>query len=318
MAAKRNYYETLGVAKSASSEEIKKSYKKLARQYHPDLNPNNKEAEAKFKEISEAYAVLSDDEKRAKYDRFGSGSFGSDFDKAWSQYRTGTAGGTGGFGYNYDMGGGGAGASGFNFDLSDILGDLFGGGREARGTSRAGRGGYQRMRQPQDLEHETRLSFLEAVNGSERALSIGDSVIDVKIPKGVDNGSKIRIAGKGVDGGDLYLIIRVDQHPFLKRNGLNLEMNLPISLKEAVLGGTISVPTIWGTVDLKVPALSSSGQKLKLKGKGIEDPKTRDRGDQIVVLQVMVPKLSSKHHKELEEVVENFPDDTSIRKNLHI
>lgn len=303
MAANKNYYDTLGVSKSASEDEIKKAYKKLARKYHPDLNPNNKEAESKFKDISEAYAVLSDSEKRSKYDRFGSGNFGNDFDRAWQQAHTQ------GGGFDYQQMGN------MGFDLGDILGDIFGMGGGGFGGA-AGRGGRRRAHaQPQNLELDLHLSFLEAAQGTKRSIDASGSVIDVKIPKGVETGSKIRVAGKGQNGGDLILTCKVDSHPYFKRAGSNIELQLPISLKESLTGATVVVPTISGSVDLKIPSGASSGVKMKLKGKGIEDPKTHAHGDQIVILQVVVPKMPEKKREELLKVLSDVGDE-SVRSHF--
>lgn len=301
MAAKKNYYDILGVKKTADEKEIKSAYKKLARQYHPDLNPNNKDAEAKFKEISEAYAVLSDAQKRSQYDRFGSGNFGNDFERAWGQARQG-----GGFDPNR-MGD-------FGFDLGDILGDILMGG--AFGSSR-GRG-RARKAPPQDVEMELPLTLAESIEGTQKSLSVGPTIIDVKIPKGVETGSKIRVTGQGQHGGDLYLICKVLPHPHFKRVGQNIELNLPISLKEAIAGATVVVPTISGKVDLKIPAGASSGMKLKLKGKGLENAKSKEHGDQIVILQVVLPKFSDADRKGVLEALSSIPDDPSIRSNLSL
>lgn len=302
MAAKRNYYEVLGVSKSADESEIKKAYKKLARQYHPDLNPNNKDAEQKFKEVSEAYAILSDSEKRSKYDRFGSGNFGSDFDRAWQQSSRGGAGGID-FEQMGHMG----------FDLSDILGDLFmGGGLGGAGRSR----GRSQRPQPQNIEMELSLGFLESVLGAKKTFSTGDSLIDVMIPKGVEAGSKIRVAGKGKNGGDLYLVVKVEPHPYFKRVGDTIELNLPISLKEALAGGKVEVPTVHGPVDLKIPEGASSGMKMKLKGKGVEDRRSGKSGDQIITLQVTIPQMPTATRKKILEQLASAAEK-DIRAHFH-
>lgn len=299
MAAK-DYYKVLGIDRSSSEEQIKKAYKKLARQFHPDLNPNNPEAEKKFKEISEAYAVLSDTDKRAKYDRFGSGNFGDDFSKAWSQARTQ------GGGFDFSQ----MNDAGFGFNLNDLFGDLFGGGpRGARGAG---------SRTVQDLEMELPLTFVEAAMGAQKTISVNGALIDVKIPAGVENASKIRVSGKGQSGGDLYLVCRVSPHSFFKRSGDQIELSLPISLKEAIAGGAVAVPTLSGTVDVKIPAGSSSGQKLKLKAKGIFNPKTGKAGDQIVELQVVIPKLSDKHRKEILKALDAAIDEEHPRAHLGV
>ena len=279
-------------------EEIKKAYKKLARQYHPDLNPNNKEAEGKFKEVSEAYAVLSDADKRSKYDRFGSGNFGTDFDRAWQQSRSS------GGGFDFGQMGN------FGFDLGDILGDILMGGAF---------GGAGRARKPaaQNVETEVPLTFLEAVLGTKKTFSTGSSLIDVNIPRGVDSGAKIRVAGKGQNGGDLFLVCKVEPHAFFKRVGDDIELALPITLKEAIAGGKIEVPTIHGAVDLKIPENASSGMKMKLKGKGVDNKASGRVGDQIVTLQVAVPKLDSKVKKQVLEALSDI-EDKSIRTHLGV
>lgn len=301
MASTKNYYDILGVSKTADLNEIKKAYKKLARQYHPDLNPNNKEAEQKFKDVSEAYAVLSDTEKRAKYDRFGSGSFGGDFEKAWGQSWSNQG---------FDPSRMGS----FGFDLGDIFGDILMGGAFGGGGRKSHRAG--RRAAPRDVELELSLSFLESVGGAKKSIRVADSVIDVTIPQGVEDGAKIRLAQKGENGGDLYLICRVEPHPFFRRVGRNIEMTLPLSLKEALSGATVEVPTISGKVDLKIPAGSSSGLKMKLKGKGIENPKTKERGDQVVTIQVALPKLNESARQEMLSILEKLPEDAQLRSHF--
>jgi len=301
MAARKDYYKVLGVDKSADLQEIKKAYKKLAREYHPDLNPNKKEAEAKFKEVSEAYAVLSDSEKRAQYDRFGSGNFGDDFERAWGQSR-----GQGGFDYNR--------MSDFGFNFEDILGDILMGGAFGSGK----RSSFRKQPEPQNVEIELPLTFLEAAEGTQKGIQLANSVIDVKVPKGVETGSKIRVPGKGQNGGDLYLVCKITSHSYFKRVGDNVELTLPISLKESLKGATIAVPTISGSVDLRIPEGTVSGAKLKLRGKGFENPKTKERGDQIVNVQVVVPKLSADLRAKLLDVLESVPDDSSLRSQFSL
>lgn len=296
MAKGRDYYDVLGVSKSSSVDEIKKAYKKLARQYHPDLNPNNKDAEQKFKEISEAYAILSDPEKRSKYDRFGSSGVGNDFEKAWGQSWSNR-----GFDPNR--------MQDFGFDLGDILGDILMGGAFGSGK----RGGRSHRPQAQDAELELPLEFLEAATGCKKSIRAGKSVIEVKVPPGVESDSKIRVSGHGPNGGDLYLKCQVGEHSFFKRNGDNIELTVPISLREAIEGTTITVPTISGPVDLKIPANASSGMKMKLKAKGVENLKSKTKGDQIVTLQVAVPKVSGPAKESLLKALSQIPEDPSLR-----
>lgn len=296
----QDYYSILGVSRSASDEEIKKAYKKLARKYHPDLNPNDSEAESKFKEISEAYAVLSDPEKRGKYDRFGGSGFSDQFSQAWESAQRGQ-----GQGFNANR----MRDFGFNLNLDDVLGDIFMG---------AFSGARRSHPQSQDLETEAHISFIESIRGAERSVNVNGSVIDVKIPAGVSSGQKIRIPGKGQHGGHLYIKCIVDPHPLLQKRGSDLEMTLPISLRESLAGETVVVPTISGEVDLKIPQGASSGQKLKLRGKGIPNPKTGQAGDQIVRLQVVVPKLDKEQREQMLEVLEKVPEDPNLRKDIRL
>ncbi len=302
MPSKKNYYDVLGVSKTASVDEIKKAYKKLARQFHPDLNPNNKEAESRFKEISEAYAVLNDTDKRAKYDRFGSGNFGSDFDKAWQQSWSSHG------GFDSERMGN------MGFDLGDILGDIlmggaFGGGGRSRGRAH--------RPQPQNIEMDLALTFMESVRGAKKTFQANGTLIDVSIPRGVETGSKIRVAGKGQNGGDLILTCKVSPHPYFKRQGETIELTLPISLKEALSGVKVEVPTIHGSVDLKIPEGASSGLKMKLKEKGVHNQLNKKSGDQIVQIQVMVPELSSSEKKDLLETLAKVKDK-DVRGHLRL
>lgn len=293
-----DYYNVLGVEKGASEADIKKAYKQLARKYHPDLNHDNPEAEKKFKEISEAYAVLNDKDKRAKYDRFGSASFNQDFSNAWSNAWQG-----GGFNANR--------MNDFGFSFGDIFEDLFSGTR----------GGYGRGRprpQSQDLTANVEISFAESVHGASRGIDLGGSVIDVKIPAGVKDGAKIRVPGKGHAGGHLLLTVKVKPHQHFERKGLNVYLTLPVSLKEALEGASIEVPTIWGTVDLKIPVGANSGTKLKLGEKGFRDSKTKSMGDQIITLKVVVPELKEKVRKKIVEALEEVPQNSSIRAGLSL
>lgn len=298
--SRKDYYEILGVSKSADDAEIKKAYKKLARQYHPDLNPDNAEAEKRFKEISEAYAVLSDRQKRQQYDRFGSGGMGADWEAAWERARAGHQQGRG-----YDFSGTGFGGFGGKLDdiLSEIFAGSFGGARRAHPT-------------PQNLEMELPLPFIEAIKGTRKGIRLNNAQLEVNIPAGVETGSRIRVAGKGNNGGDLFLIIKVQDHAHFVRRGLDLEMTLPISLHEALLGESIEVSTLEGPVDLKLPCPASSGQKLKLKGKGIKDPKSNRRGDLFVKLQVMIPEMQDSARQEILKILETVEQPHGLRDQL--
>jgi curved DNA-binding protein len=295
--ATRDYYEVLGVGKNASDNEIKKAYRKLAMKYHPDRNPNKKEAEERFKELNEAYAVLSDKEKRKQFDTFGAEGFrqrftqedifrGFDFDEILS----GLFGGRG-------RRGAPSGRGGFDF------GDLFG-----------GRGGYQDMgRMPQrgeDILYELPITLEEAAFGGEKRVSFrkergGTEEISVKIPKGIASGKKLRVAGKGVEGknggppGDLYLQVSVMEHPIYNREENDLTVEKEITFSEAVLGTTVEVPTLDGIKKVKIPPGTQSHTKMRLKGLGLPHFQREGRGDEYVKVIVRVPKRVSEKIRTL-------------------
>jgi molecular chaperone DnaJ len=387
--AGRDYYAALGVAKDASQEAIKRSYRKLARKYHPDVNPGNKDAEEKFKSVSEAYDVLSDAEKRKIYDEFGEDGLKAGFDpeqarqfRQWQQAGFG-AGGRGGASYSYGPfpGGGAQGYSGFE----DIFGDLFGagGGAASSGATGPARG--------HDVESALEVDFITAVKGGTTRVSIqkeepctncngtgrvqtgtdtvcktckgtGQSrvaqgpfnfvqtcpdcegtgragekcsvcrgsgrvpetqTIDVKIPAGVDDGSRIRIAGKGQAGraggtsGDLYIVIRVRPHPVFKREGDNLNLELPVTVSEVMNGAEVSVPTPTGNVQLKIPPRSATGKRLRLKGKGVRNLKTKAVGDLYVTLRVQVPKTDDPDALNAALALERFYDG-DVRRDIRL
>ncbi len=307
----KDYYSILGIPKGSDVEEVRKAFKKLARKYHPDINPGDKKAEEKFKELSEAYEVLSNPDKKKKYDTYGSADF------------EGFPGGGGYQSYSYNPFGGGSGKTSTQFDLNDlgeIFGDIFTGGLGGMGgAKKRRRGGASPGFEPmgavrgKDLHFSVSLDFLEAVRGSEKKIRLPNGVtFNVKIPAGVDTGAKIRLQGKGEPGlhggeaGDLYIEPTVKDHPFFKRSGHDIEINLPITITESLEGGMVKVPTIDGNVDLKIPKNSQSGQKLRLKGKGIEDRKAGMRGDQYVHLQVMIPEdIDPKTREELLTVLKD-------------
>jgi len=375
----RDFYEILGVSKDASQDKIKKAYRKLARKWHPDINPGNKEAEQKFKEISRAYDCLGNEQKRKLYDEFGEDGLQAGFDaeKAreyakWSSFQqAGRAQGGEGFG-RYES-------------YEDIFGDFFGSGM--------GRGGFKSTvaARGRDVEHEMTIDLVSALKGFETELGmqkvttcpvcqgsgtdpnatistcpycggsgrqevaqgpmhftkpcphchghgqtgkpcanchgsgqgIGTEKIRVVIPKGVREGSRVRIAGKGEPGlnggapGDLYLIIHLNPHPFLKREGDDLLMEVPVTVGEAMAGGTIHIPTVDGPVNVKVPAGSQSGQTLRLKGKGATNVKTKQRGNLLVKLVVKVPRTDDK---EIIDTVKKMDSlyEQDVRSSIRI
>ena len=346
--AKRSYYEILGVEKNASEADIKKAYRTLARKYHPDVNPDDKTAEAKFKEASEAYAVLSDKEKREKYDRVGHDAF----DYQGDPFSPG-----GPFaGFEFDLGGFGARSGGRSRtqrrttrttgDFRDIFSDLFGGGA---GT--AGEAFDPGPRRGSDVQAETTISFRDAVRGTTVELSLtrqrecptcnglghtGNAVcrtcngtgvvatpdsVRVKIPEGVRDGQKIRIAGKGSPGragsppGNLLLQIHVRPHPFFQRKGADIHTEIPITVGEAIRGAEIEVPTIHGPVRARIPAGTQGGQTFRLSGKGVLKDKSGSYGDHYYKTVIAIPKNPSDQAKlAAERIDEEY--DASPRTKL--
>lgn len=289
--AKRDYYEVLGVSKNASDDEIKKAYRKLAIKYHPDKNPGDKEAEEKFKEVSEAHEVLSDKQKRARYDQFG---------------HAGVNGGAGGGGNPFQNGNFNFNGQSFNFDFGgaggfeDILSNLFGFG-----------GGPRRPRRGADYQTTVTLTFEEAIFGTTRTIDNNGKDLKVKIPAGIDDGMSIRLNGKGgeaPDGGepgDLYVRVRVKPHKTLTREGSIILSEEKISMVDAALGCEIEVETVDGKITMKVPAGTQSGTPFKLSGHGVPFRADGDRGPHIVTVIVETPKNLSKKQKELLEEFKN-------------
>lgn len=359
----RSYYEILGVSKDATQEDIKKAYRKLARKYHPDVNPNNKEAEAKFKEISEAYAVLSDPEKRQQYDAVGHEAFTSS-----------------GQGYNF---------SDFNFDdlrhfrtgsfsFDDIFSEFFGGGSRGREEKRSTKG--------EDLSYTITVPFRVAIFGGEYEINISRKVncskclgkggetttcsncrgsgyinrksgffvsqtpcpacrgkgvvmvstctncggngkltvserIKIKIPKGVDNGTTIRVPGKGNEGafgtqpGDLFVATNIEKHPIYERQGYNLYVNVDIDMFEAALGDKIIVPTPYGQVNITIPPGTESGQKFRIRGKGVPHLNSSEIGDLYINIHVKIPAVAIENDRNiLREMKKRYAKD--LRKTL--
>lgn len=320
----KDLYGLLGVGRNASPDEIKKAYRKLARTYHPDLNPGNKQAEERFKDISLAHDVLTDPAKRKVYDEFGHEGLQAGFDpERMREYRRWAE---SGHGFSFRPG---TGAEGFSFEFeprrrrrrteedeaasfADLFGGIFGGAEEQPAAGGA------------DIEHPIEVDFLDALRGTQAAVTVRRPVscpqcagrgrqglractrcsgtgtieqrerLNVKIPAGVADGARVRVRGKGGLGargsaGDLYFRVKVRPHPLLRREGNDLVIEVPITVGEAIRGATISVPTPDGRVQLKVPKASQSGQRLRLKGRGVRDPRGGERGDLYVRLMIQVP-----------------------------
>ncbi|OKH21747.1 molecular chaperone DnaJ [Hydrococcus rivularis NIES-593] len=306
----KDYYQILGVSKTATTEEIKKAYRKLARKYHPDLNPGDKEAEARFKEINEAHEILSDPEKRQKYDQFG---------QYWQQTAVGAP-PTGGVGFEgMDFGQYGS----FDDFINELLGRFGRGGTGRRVYTYRTTTGPQGFREyvefggedpfsrftdipTQDTEAAIALTFAEAFHGTQKRLQIGDETVTVRIPPGAKPGSRLRLKGKGQispfsqQRGDLYLTIELLPHHFYRFEGDNITCEIPISPEEAVLGAQIDVPTPDGKVKLTIPPGIDSGQALRLRGKGWRNLKG-DRTDLIVRIKIVTPKDLTPREKECYE-----------------
>lgn len=303
----KDFYKILGVSKDVSDAELKKVYRKLAREYHPDSNQDNAAAEAKFKEISEAYSVLSDKEQRAEYDQIRAmGAGGARF----------TAGGQGGQGFDDIFGGmfGGGGGRGtqYNFQQGGGYDDIF---------NMFGGGGPRGPLKGQDVNATTTIDFETAVNGHTVTLQTSHGNVKVKVPAGVADGQKIRVRGKGSPSqtggapGDLMLTVTVRKHPVFERDGLNLKFKLPVTFTEAVLGATVEVPTLGGsTVKLKVQPGTPSGRIMRVKGRGIKTSK--GTGDLLAEVQVAVPSHLSAEAQEALEAFQKVEPQENPREDL--
>ena len=286
-------YQRLGIKRGASEDEIKKAYRSLAKQLHPDRNKDNPKAAERFAQVTAAYDLLSDKDKRARYDRGEVDEDGNPkmpFGSGFGGYSSGGAARPGG--------GAGAGFENFNFggadaaDLSDLFEGLFG-GRGARG---AGGGFGRRTRAPQkgaDVAYRLKVPFEDAVALKPQRITLGDGkTIDLKLPKGLEDGTRIRLAGKGEDGaggrGDALVTVEIAGHRFFTRDGTNIRLTLPVTLKEAVLGAKVKVPTPEGAVMLSIPKGTTSGKVLRLKGRGFT-AKDGTRGDQLITAEIDVP-----------------------------
>ena len=320
---KRDYYEVLGVSKTADAAAIKKAYRKLAKKYHPDTNAGDPVAEEKLKEVNEAYDVLGDEKKKKLYDTYGFAAFQEGFNEEavrqyQEQFKNGGGFGTDGFGgfgngtFHYSTGGSGFGTGdfgGFGGD-EDIFDNLF--GQYFKGQKGSGRGSRANYRSKgQDVESGITISFDEAMHGCDKTFTLRDPAtgksesVQVHIPAGIDTGKSIRLKGKGGEGysggesGDLYLKVTVQEKPGWERRGQDLYTTVNIPYTTAALGGEIRVPTLYGDVMCKVKEGTQSGSKIRLKGKGVVSMKDKNaHGDQYVVIQIQVPKNLTPAAKE--------------------
>ncbi len=299
-------YELLGVARDASQADIKKTYRALAKKLHPDVNPGDESVEQKFKEVTAAYDMLSDEERRRQYD---SGKIAADGTARNPFHRRHSQGAAGGF----DSSGGGG------IDIDDLFSDLFGRGKRGQGQQQ------HRARRPkgQDLTYTTTVSFLDAMRGGRQRVSLyNGKTLDVNLPPGTEEGQRLRMKGQGMpgpadgDAGDAFIEVQIKPHPFMRREGLDIHLDLPITLHEAVLGGKVKVPTIDGPVNATVPPNSSGGTVLRLKSRGIMTPKGGRRGDQFIKLRIVLPEAGGE---ELAEFLKGWePEDYDPRKKLKL
>jgi len=313
-------YQRLGLKRGATEAEIKKAYRSLAKQLHPDRNKDNPKAAERFSQVTSAYDLLSDKDKRAQYDR---GEIDEDGNPKMP-FGSGFGGYSSGAGGPQPGAGGGPGFENFNFgngetaDLSDLFEGLFGGG-----SARGGPGGgfRQRARAPQkgaDVAYRLRVPFTDAVALKPQRITLADGkTIDLKLPQGVEDGTKIRLAGKGQEGpggrGDAIVTIEIEPHAFFKREGSNIRLDLPVTLTEAVLGGKVKVPTPEGPVMLTVPKGTTSGKVLRLKGRGFSG-RDGKRGDQLVNVEIALPA----NDPELQKFAESWDGGGNPRASLGV
>jgi molecular chaperone DnaJ len=313
--AKKDFYATLNVSRNATPDEIKKSYRKLAMKYHPDKSPGDKKAEEKFKEMTEAYEVLSDPKKREMYDQFGFAGANPGFGGSGpgqGGFNQGPTGGFGGFG-----GGFGDRTESFNDIFGDIFGDMFSGPRP--GPGRPGR-----RQKGADLRYTLNISFEDSALGTEKTISFlrsrsgkeENARLSVKVPAGVNQGQRLKLSGEGDSGshgggnGDLYVIVNIQEHPFFKREGDDVILDLPVHFLDAILGSNVEVPTLSNKVSLKIPEGTHSGQVFRLKGRGFPHVGGFGTGDMLVRVLVDTPEQLSARQKELLEELAKSASDT--------
>lgn len=315
--SKKDFYQLLGVTKSSSADEIKKAYRKLAMQYHPDKNPGNKAAEEKFKEVSEAYEVLSDAEKKKAYDQFGHAGVGGN-----------PFGGGGPGGNPFGRGGNPFGGADINDLFGDMFGDVFGGGAGRRSNPFGSSGGRARQQKGSDLRYTLSITFEEAASGCEKIISFMRQVgskeeaakLSVSVPAGVKDGQRLKLSEEGDKpssgpAGDLYVIIALQEHLLFKREENDVVLDLPVKYTDAILGAEVEIPTLTGKAQIKIPAGIYSGQVLRLKGKGFAKIGSLGSGDMLVRLIIDTPQKINTRQKEIIEELHKYSDETPLVKN---
>ena len=313
----QDFYQRLNVARGASADEIKKAYRKLAKQYHPDHNPGDKGAEEKFKALNEAFEVLSDAKKRRMYDEFGDDAAKLGWDEAKAeQFRAYRAGPrqSGGGGFPGGFQGGGFGGDGGQVDFESILSEMF--GQQRRGRKAGPRAGG-------DVQAAMEVTLADAVLGAEKQFTLHGRRLSVKIPAGVENGSRVRLTGQGEPGerggppGDLFLDITVAEHPLVRREGADLFLDLPVTIGEAALGAEIKVPVFGGSGTVTLRPGTQSGTKLRLRGKGVPGLRGTPAGDLFLVVMIKLPEhLDDPTRKAITSLEKHYAGDVRAKLAL--
>jgi molecular chaperone DnaJ len=324
VAAKKDFYQLLGVSRTATQDEIKKAYRKLAMLHHPDKNPGNKKAEEKFKEISEANEVLSDEKKRQNYDQYGhAGVDGNPFAGGGNPFGGGGARPRGG---NPFGGAGAGGADQFQDIFGDVFGDIFNQGQRTRRGSDTSRGPSRGS----DLKYTLGISFEEAALGCEKLLNFTRQVgakeesakLSVTVPAGVKEGQRLKLTGEGDKpssgaAGDLYVIIDLQDHLLFRREESDVILDLPVSYADAILGKTLEIPTLFGKAEIKIPPGTHSGQNFRLKSKGFPKLGATGSGDMLVRVVIDTPLKTNSRQKELLEELQRYNEETPLVKSYN-